>query len=109
MNKDDFTRLQQILLWKIGVTGGWIDKIDGDGVYLYLTWGAVKKLRASKPKVKSCYNCDFWTPKNEKRCSNWEALYEAPFETRDPPRALVIVEKGCELFQSSESTERNEE
>lgn len=66
------------------------------------------KVQSSTPKTKSCYNCDFWTPENEKRCSNWVALYEAPFGTRDPPRALVIVEKGCELFRSSESTERKE-
>jgi len=44
MNKDDFWRSQFTLLQKLGVSGGWIDKIDGDGVYLYLTWGAIKKI-----------------------------------------------------------------
>ena len=44
MNKGDFERFQFLLLQKLGVSGGWIDKIDGDGVYLYLTWGATKKI-----------------------------------------------------------------
>ena len=52
MNKDDFRRFQFILLSKIGVTGGWIDKIDDSGVYLYLTWGAVKKLQSLSEKAK---------------------------------------------------------
>ena len=49
MNKDDFIRLEAKIFRKLGVTGGWITKIDGSGVYLYITWGALKKLLEAEP------------------------------------------------------------
>ena len=61
-------------------------------------------IQSSTPKAKSCFNCDFY---DGEKCVN-EQLGLVPLEKRAPPYTTVIKEKGCELFQSSESTERNE-
>ena len=56
----------------------------------------------SEPKVKSCYTCAFFGETGNPRCTNAQAVVDAPWETRDPPRSAVFYDKGCELFQSSD-------
>ena len=97
--------------------------IAGDENYFYYRPGSdasiifqaaqdyIEAYHASPSKAKSCYTCSFWAPDAGLRCScsNFQALIDAPWETRDSPRSAVIPEKGCELFQSSPTSMRNDE
>ena len=76
----------------------WADKI----IAFSKEMGEDMKLRSSEPKVKSCYTCAFFGETGNPRCTNAQAVVDAPWETRDPPRSAVLYDKGCELFQSSD-------